>query len=68
VDLSWRGGKPVEATLAAALDGVHQIKPPRGATIARVRSGGRDVPVTSAPDGAVTLSVQAGQRYQITFG
>jgi len=26
------------------------------------------VPVTRAVDGAVTLSVQAGRRYQITFG
>jgi len=67
VDLTWRGGKPVEATLTAALDGIHQVKPPRGAAIARVRSGGRDVPVQNAPDGAVTLTVQAGQRYQVTF-
>jgi alpha-L-fucosidase 2 len=67
VDLAWRGGRPVEATLAASLDGVHRIKPPRGARIARVRSGSRDVAVQAGPDGSVRIVVRAGQSYQLTM-
>jgi alpha-L-fucosidase 2 len=67
VELMWRGGKPVLATLAPALDGTHRIRPPRGARIAEVRSGGKQIPGAPAADGTVTVEVKKGQSYRLTF-
>jgi len=67
VDLSWRGGKPVSAVVAAAMDGTHKIRPPRGAKIVRVRSGNANVAAKTDADGMVTLPVKAGQQVQLTF-
>jgi hypothetical protein len=54
--------------LAAAFDGTHRIRPPRGSQIAQVRSGNANVPLKTGADGVVTLAVKAGQRYQVSFG
>lgn len=67
VELMWRGGKPVSATLVAALDGKHRIRPPRGARIAEVRSGGKRLPATPSADGTVSVTVKKGQSYRLTF-
>ncbi|MGC9973002.1 MAG: glycoside hydrolase family 95 protein [Bryobacteraceae bacterium] len=67
VELAWRGGKPVSGTLAAALDGTHRIRPPRGARIDEVRSGGKRLAVAPAADGTVTVEVKKGQSYRLTF-
>ena len=67
VDLSWRGGKPVAATLTALLEGAHRIRPPRGARIAEVRWGGKRIPATPSAEGVVTLTMKAGQSYRLAF-
>ncbi|HYW47429.1 MAG TPA: glycoside hydrolase N-terminal domain-containing protein [Bryobacteraceae bacterium] len=67
VGISWRGGKPVSATVEAATDGTHRIRPPKGAQIAEVRSGNTRVRVTTSPDGAAAIPLKAGQPCRITF-
>jgi alpha-L-fucosidase 2 len=67
VDIEWHEGRPTIAILAATLDGTHRIRPPRGARIVEVTSGGRRVKVTSSADGAATLKVKAGRRYRLSF-
>ena len=66
VSISWKGGKPVAATLTAAIDGSHRIRPPRGSRIAAVRRSGTRVRVPAAGD-ATLLAVKAGQTYDIAF-
>lgn len=68
VDLAWRGGKPVSATLQATLDGTHRLRAPRGARIAEIRAGSQRIPATPAASGTVTLAVKKGQTYRVTFG
>ncbi len=67
VDLTWRGGKPMSATLKALLDGTHQIRPPRGAQVAEVTSGGERIPAAPSADGVVRVTVKAGQSYRLAF-
>lgn len=67
VELEWRGGKPVSATLEAALDGTHRIRPPRGTRIAALRAGGKLLPATLSADGTVTVAVKKGRSYRLTF-
>jgi alpha-L-fucosidase 2 len=67
VDVEWRAGKPVAATLYAALDGAHKLRAPRGARIAGATSGGARAPLAAAADGVVTLDVRAGRSYRLAF-
>jgi len=67
VAISWRGGKPVSATLLAATAGTHRIRPPRGVRVAEARSGTVRLPVRAAADGAAAISLKAGQSCRITF-
>jgi len=68
VEIAWKGGKPVSATLSASVDGSHKVRPPKGSRIAAVTSGGARVPAPAASDGAWQLSVKAGRQYRLTFG
>ena len=67
VDLEWRGGKPIAATLYAAIDGAHKLRAPRGARIANATSGGARVPLTASAGGVSTLNVRAGRSYRLAF-
>ncbi len=67
VDIAWRDGKPVSATLHASVDGRHNIRPPKGSRIAGVRSAAGQVTVRPEPDGVIQLPVKAGQSYSVTF-
>jgi alpha-L-fucosidase 2 len=67
VEIAWRGGKPVNATLTASVDGSHKVRPPEGSRIAEVRSAGGRVAARPAPDGVIQLPVKAGQSYRVTF-
>jgi alpha-L-fucosidase 2 len=67
VDIAWRGGKPVSATLKTALAGEHRIRAPLGARIAEVRSGGRKIALAPPVDDTVKLVVKPGQVYQVAF-
>jgi len=67
VDMTWRGGKVVAATLRAPRDGRHRIQPPPGQRVEAATSGGEEVTVTVRPDGAAEMEVRAGRSYDVTF-
>jgi alpha-L-fucosidase 2 len=67
VEIAWKGGKPVAATLTASIDGSHKLRPPKGSRIAAVTSGGARVPAPATSDGAVQLAVKAGRAYKVAF-
>lgn len=67
VTVAWSGGKPISATLKAAFDGARRIRPPRGTRIIEARSGAARLPLKSADDGVVTLSLKAGQSCRLSF-
>ena len=67
VDVAWKGGKAVAATLTASIDGSHKVRPPKGSRIASVTSSGARVAVTPATDGTLQLPVKAGRSYRVTF-
>jgi alpha-L-fucosidase 2 len=67
VDLLWRGGKPVSATLTAALNGSHRVRPPRGSRIVSVRAGNAALRVEQA-DGATVVPLRAGRSVIVQFG
>jgi alpha-L-fucosidase 2 len=52
VEVAWRDGKPLSATVTAAIDGTHRIRAPRGSRIAGVRSGRTRLPVDTAGETA----------------
>jgi alpha-L-fucosidase 2 len=68
VEIVWKGGKPVAATLTASIDGSHKVRPPKGSRIAAVTSGGARVAAKVTADGAVELTVKAGKNYRVMFG
>ena len=68
VAISWRGGKPVSATLQAAIDGTHRVRPPRNSRISEVRTGNTLLRTNTAADGVATIPLKAGQSCRITFG
>ena len=67
VEIAWKGGKPVAATLTASIDGSHKLRPPKGSQIAAVTSRGARVPAPATSDGAVQLAVKAGRAYKVAF-
>jgi alpha-L-fucosidase 2 len=67
VAVSWRGGKPVSATLKAAFDGSRRIRLPRGIRITEARCGAARLPLRAATDGVVTLSLKTGQICRLSF-
>jgi alpha-L-fucosidase 2 len=67
VDIAWKDGHAVSATLRPSLEGRHTIRPPKGQKIAAIRSGGADVAFERQDDGTVTLQVQPGRLYELRF-
>jgi alpha-L-fucosidase 2 len=67
VDMLWRGGKATAATLRAHSDGLHRLRPPKGQTIASIRSFGTSVPAAAGPDGTVPVRVAGGRTYMLSF-
>jgi alpha-L-fucosidase 2 len=67
VEVAWRDGRPVSAVLAAMLDGRYRIRPPRGARIVTVTSGGKPVKIAASADGVVDLAVKAGREYRLAL-
>lgn len=63
VTMHWSDGKITSLTLNAGSNGAIRLVPPKGQTIAQVRSG-KAVTAVSA-DGL--LHLKAGQRYEISF-
>jgi alpha-L-fucosidase 2 len=67
VDISWRGGKAVEAVLRPGVSGERLIRPPRGQLIASVTANGKRAAFRIADDDAMRLAVRAGTEYRIGF-
>jgi len=67
VEIAWKAGKPVAATLTASIDGSHKLRPPKGSRIEGVTSGGARVAAPAGVDGAVQLGVKKGRSYRVTF-
>ncbi len=66
VEIAWRGGRPVTATLTAASDGAHRVRLPLGSRIAEARSGTERLAVKES-GGTVNLPLRAGQPCRIAF-
>ena len=62
-DLRWTNGKATAVTLRPDHAGAYQLRPPTGQTIAKVSGA----PHTTSPDGVITVTLQAGRTYQLTF-
>jgi alpha-L-fucosidase 2 len=67
VDIAWKEGRATAAVLRAKLDGTHTIRAPQGQEVARIRSGGKLVPIQPGKGGTATVKVKAGQAYEVTF-
>ncbi len=67
MEVIWSGGKPVEATLEATLGSEQRVRVPRGSRIAKIRAGGRNLPLVVEPDGVLRLTVKPGVAYRMTF-
>ncbi len=65
IDVTWDRGLPTAVTLRPAVDGEHRLRFPAGARVSEIRNGRRRIPVQSAGDSAIRLSVKAGQVYVI---
>lgn len=63
IDLEWKDGRAVSATLRAAADGSFRLVPPKGQTVASITGNGKPV---KAPDGV--LGVKNNGTYRIVFG
>jgi alpha-L-fucosidase 2 len=67
VDVAWRGGRAVAATVRAAVDGRHRIEAPAGQRVGAVTSEGEPVAISACAHGSVELDVQAGKAYDMDF-
>lgn len=66
IDMDWAGCKMVRATLYAAADGTHVLRPPEGQRITRMLRGRQTMPFHSA-DGGYRVTLKAGERYSVRF-
>ena len=60
VDLSWSGGKAMEAAISASSTGEHLLRPPKGQRISSVRVGNRNAGFLPDGDG-VRVKLEGGQ-------
>jgi alpha-L-fucosidase 2 len=67
VEIAWKAGKPIAATLTASIDGSHKLRPPKGSRIVAVTSGGARMAAAAVADGAVQVAVKAGRSYRVAF-
>jgi alpha-L-fucosidase 2 len=67
VGLAWRDGRATSAELKATAPGSHRIRPPRGQAIASVRDGEGPAPFQANDNGTISLVVQAGRVYSLSF-
>jgi alpha-L-fucosidase 2 len=65
VDIAWKDGLPATATLRAAVDGTHVLRPPAGSRIRAVRDGRQSIRLQ--PGATTSLNVKASHVYAIEF-
>src|SRR5262249_49873559 len=66
VDIVWRQGRAVSASVTAQRAGPQRFRPPQGQRIAGITSGGKQA-AFQTEEGAVILAMQAGRRYEVIF-
>ena len=67
VGIEWAGGRAVGATLAAAVSGTFQIRPPRAQHIAGIDADGGDAKWSENSEGLVTAALEKGRIYRVRF-
>lgn len=67
VDLAWSQGKLASAKLHPLVAGTHRLRVSTGQTIAAIGAGNKTIPFSPGKDGAVSLAVEAGVEYRISF-
>ncbi len=67
IDLVWKSGKAVSATLRASLDGTIRLAVPVGQKIASIRTGREGIALASAVGGAVSVRLTRGVAYNVSF-
>jgi alpha-L-fucosidase 2 len=67
MDLTWRDGRPVAATIRAAADGEHRLRTPSGVRVKTIRVQRRPVRVQADEASTVRLRVERGRSYEIAF-
>lgn len=67
VDLTWKQGRAIRATLLAEWTGDRVLAAGHDQKIAAVRSSGRIVPLRSTRTGDTEVHVKAGEIYHVTF-
>jgi alpha-L-fucosidase 2 len=67
LDLAWKDGKAVTATIKAFNDGPAIIIPPKGQSITGVTSRGKPVTSKLKPDGSAVIETKRGQVYVGSF-
>jgi alpha-L-fucosidase 2 len=66
-DITWSTGKATLAVLRPGTTAPATIFPPPGQRIASISSASVKSPLTTRPDGATTVPLEAGRTYRITF-
>ena len=60
IDLTWKDGRPVTASVRPSISGAHRFRAPSGTRIAAIREGGRIEPSSN-------VNLRANRTYTITF-
>jgi alpha-L-fucosidase 2 len=67
VDLLWANSKATEAILRSSRTGEFLLHPPPGQKISALASGPKRSPLTAQLGGGVTVSLEAGRSYKVSF-
>jgi len=67
VDITWKDGRGDSAVLIANGQSDCQIRPPDGQRVKAVRSANQPVPFQTKDNGLMTITMQAGERCELTF-
>ena len=67
IDLRWQAGRAVAAALRASVSGACRLRAPREQRVAVVKTGGTVASPMANGDGTVTIRMDAGQEYGLTF-
>jgi alpha-L-fucosidase 2 len=67
VDLAWKNGKAVSATLIALKGGPVSMIPPKGQTVASVLCQGKPANAKLNPDGSAVIETKSERTYEVRF-
>jgi alpha-L-fucosidase 2 len=67
VDVKWENHRAVSSELRPTLTGTHRVRPPKGQTIAAIRTSGAEARYRAMAEGVVELTMEAHGAYQVSF-